>query len=514
MHKQTQKQSQTQSLSRTGVQTQTEKIPISSDIQENSDRINQILDIGSTNFDVGQRNVKILGRECQIYYTNSLVDSTIVVLLMREFMRLSNNNEHAADILKEIRQHLVHYQVQEIDSINEAVDYALTGRIVVLIDGETSGFNIDVRHYPGRSPQEPDVEKVVRGSKDGFTENIIENSGLIRRRIRDPRFRCEIMQIGERSKTDVCLCFLKDVTNPGLIKTLRKELKSICVDGIPMADNALEEFVMKQGWNPYPLVRYTGRPDVAAAHILEGHVVLITDTSPSVMILPTTLFHHLQHAEEYRQVTASGALLRWIRFIAVFSSIFLVPLWLLLVQDHLLPANLGFIGPNNKNYHIPLLMQIMIAEIGIETLRMAAIHTPTALSTALGLIAAVLIGQIAIEAGIFIPEVILYTSVAAIGGFATPSYELQLANKMVRLVLILAVGFFNVPGFMIATTLFIIYLSHVKNLNTPYLWPFIPFNPTGLYNILIRRALPTSVLRPSIVRPIDKYRQPKNSNKK
>lgn len=496
------------------MQKQSEKTPISADIKENAAKMRQILDFGPANFDMGERGIRLLGRECMVYYTNSLVDTSILVVLMREFMRFSNNNERVSDVFEEIKQHLVHEQVEEISTINDAVDKVLTGRMILLVDGETTGFSIDLRHYPGRQPQEPDVEKVVRGSKDGFTENIIENSGLIRRRIRDPRFRSEIMQVGERSKTDVCLCYLKDVANPGLLKTLRKELESITVDGIPMADNALEEFILKQGWNPFPLVRYTGRPDVAAAHLLEGHVVLITDTSPSVMILPTTLFHHLQHAEEYRQVTASGALLRWVRFIAVLASVFLVPLWLLLVQDHLLPPQLGFIGPDSKHFHIPLLVQILIAEVGIETLRMAAIHTPTSLSTALGLIAAVLVGQIAIEAGIFVPEVILYTSVAAIGGFATPSYELQLANKIIRMMLILAVGFFHVPGFMLMTTLSIVYLSHVKNLNTPYLWPFIPFNPTGLYNILIRRALPTSVLRPSIVRPLDKYRQPPKSKPK
>lgn len=493
---------------------QTDKKPLDRSIEENARKMKGILDIGPKNFDVGEREIMILGRDCRIYYTNSLVDSTIVVMMMREFMRLSNENEQTENVFQEIKQHLVHYQVEEITTIDDTVDKMLTGRIVLLIDGETTGFDIDLRHYPGRQPAEPDVEKVVRGSKDGFTENIIEDSGLIRRRIRDPHFRCEMMQIGVRSKTDICLCYLKDVANPGLLETLRKELRAICVDGIPMADNALEEFILKQAWNPFPLVRYTGRPDVAAAHIIEGHVVLITDTSPSVMILPTTLFHHLQHAEEYRQITVAGALQRWMRFIAVLGSVFLVPLWLLLVQEHLLPQQLSFIGPNSSHYHIPLLVQILIAEVGIEALRMAAIHTPTSLSTALGLIAAVLIGQIAIEAGIFIPEVILYTSVAAIGGFATPSYDLQLANKVVRIVLILAVGFLHVPGFMLTTTLLIIYLSHVMNLNTPYLWPFIPFNPIGLYNILIRRALPTSVLRPSIVRPLDKSRQPAKSKSK
>ncbi|MFT8316895.1 MAG: spore germination protein [Sporolactobacillus sp.] len=486
-----------------------EKTPISKQLKENEELLQKVLEIGPQNFDLGVRDIQILGRDCRIYYTNSLSDGMIVSILMSELMRLVNEHVPNDESFLVIKQHLVHYQVEEADQLNIVVDKMLTGRIALLIDGEEKALIIDLRHYPGRQPQEPDVEKVVRGAKDGFTENIIESSGLIRRRIRDPRLRCELMQIGERSKTDVCLCYLKDVANPGLLKTLRKELKQINVDGIPMADNALEEFILKQGWNPYPLVRFTGRPDVAASHLLEGHVILITDTSPSIMILPTTLFHHLQHVEEYRQVTAAGGMLRWTRFLAVLASVFLVPLWLLLVTHHLLPSGLDFIGPNATHYHLPLLIQILIAEAGIETLRMAAIHTPTALSTALGLIAAVLIGQIAIQVGVFVPEVILYTSVSAIGGFATPSYELQLANKITRLILILAAGLLGVPGFMIATTFFIVYLSHVTNLNTPYLWPFIPFNPTGLYNVLIRRALPTSVLRPSIVRPIDKYRQPK-----
>lgn len=486
-----------------------EDTPISKKLKENEDQLQTLLDIGPHNFDLGTRDLLILDRQCRIYYTNSLTDGMIVTLLITELLRLVHEMTQDNHTFEHIKQHLVHYQVEEGQTLNIIVDKMLTGRVALLIDGEDKALIIDLRHYPGRAPQEPDVEKVVRGAKDGFTENIIESSGLIRRRLRDPRLRCELIQIGERSKTDVCLCYLKDVANPGLLKTLRKELGSIKVDGIPMADNALEEFILQQGWNPYPLVRFTGRPDVAASHLLEGHVILITDTSPSIMILPTTLFHHLQHVEEYRQVTASGGMLRWTRFLAVFASVFLVPLWLLLVQQHLLPTGLGFIGPNNHNYHLPLLIQVLIAEAGIETLRLAAIHTPTSLSTALGLIAAVLIGQIAIQVGVFIPEVILYTSVSAIGGFATPSYELQLANKLTRLFLILAAGLFHVPGFMIAVTFVIIYLSHVTNLNTPYLWPFIPFNPTGLYNILIRRALPTSVLRPSIVRPLDKYRQPK-----
>ena len=164
-----------------------------------------------------------------------------------------------------------------------------------------------------------------------------------------------------------------------------------------------------------------------------------------------------------------------------------------------------------NTHKIPIVLQIFIADIGIEFLRMAAIHTPTPLSTAMGLIAAVLIGQIAIDVGLFVPEVILYASVATVGTFVTPSYELGMANKIARLVILIAVAIFKTPGFIIGSTLFILFLVGMKTLNTPYLWPFIPFQPKALSHIIFRRPFPGSIERPSIVHPQDKYRQPKES---
>ncbi len=467
------------------------------------------LGIGTgTNFDVGAREMKILDHQIEAYYCTGLCDSSFIIELFRELLRIEHIHKPGVNVKEVIKNHLAHQQVTEIKTLDEVVDQMLSGLIVVLIDGEEIGLVIDVRSYPGRTPEEPDIERVVRGSKDGFTENIINNTALIRRRIRDERYRNEILQVGERSKTDVCICYLQDVANPGLVKALKKALKKIEVDGVPMADKTLEEYIVNQGLNPYPLTRYTQRPDVAAAHILEGHVLIICDTSPSVIIFPTTFFHHLQHAEEYRQTPVVGALLRFSRFAAVLTSVFLVPLWILMVMHpDLLPHWLDFIGPNKKG-HIPLPMQILIAEIGIEIIRMAAVHTPSSLSTALGLIAAVLVGQIAVEVGVFSPEVILYTSVATIGSFATPSYELGLANKVTRVFLILLVLIFGVPGFMLGCLAVIVYLARVQNLNTPYLWPFIPFNPKAFLDVLVRTAMPDSNVRPSIVRPQDRKTQP------
>jgi stage V sporulation protein AF len=486
---------------------QKHQTPISQKLSDNEHFFKEKIGVG-TSFDLGIRKLKVLNKEVHIYYCNGLCDTQYIIQLLKEMVEINDNERQRAKAKQIIENRLIHQQVIPVENLDEAVDKLLSGLIVILMEGESTGFVVDVRSYPGRQPQEPDTEKVVRGARDGYVENIIVNTALTRRRIRDERLRHEIIQVGERSKTDICIAYIKDVADPGLVELIKKELKQIKIDGLTMADKTIEEFLVKQGYNPYPLVRYTERPDVAATHLLEGHVIIMVDTSPSVIIAPTTFFHHVQHAEEYRQSPAIGTFVRWVRFLGIFVSIFLLPLWYLFVMEpSLLPEKLSYIGPNEKA-NIPTIVQLFIADIGVEFLRMAAIHTPTPLSTAMGLIAAVLIGEIAIKVGLFVSEVILYISVSAIGSFATPSYELSIANKIARLFLLLAVALFKVPGFVIGVTIYILLLVQIRSLNTPYLWPFIPFNPSAFLQILVRRSVPGSKIRPSIVHPQNRQKQP------
>ena len=458
-------------------------------------------------FDVGFREIKVLKRNIQLYYVNGLVDSLLVVEIIKKLISINDDENEKTDMKDVIENRIVHQQVSAVPTLDEAIDQMLSGLLVIFMDGVSEAFVVDVRSYPGRSPEEPDTEKVIRGSRDGYTENIIQNTGLTRRRIRDERLRNEIIQIGERSKTDICISYLEDVADKNLVKTIKDELNLIDVDGLSMADKTIEEYIVHQGFNPYPLVRYTERPDVAATHLFEGHVIIMVDTSPSMIITPTTFFHHVQHAEEFREAPAVGTFVRWVRFSGIIASLFLLPLWLLLVlHPELLPEALKFIGPNETG-NVPIFMQMVIADIGIEFLRMAAIHTPTPLSTAMGLIAAVLIGQIAIDVGLFSAEVILYVAISAVGSFATPSYELSVANKIIRILLIIITAIFSVKGFVIGSTVYILWLISIRSLRTPYLWPFIPFNGKALGRILFRVSMPLAKTRPSIVRPNDKQSQ-------
>ncbi|NGQ94638.1 spore germination protein [Brevibacillus sp. SYP-B805] len=482
------------------------KSPITESAEENKSHLNEALGVGVT-YDVGVHEITIGGKEILLYYINGFADNHLVTMILRDLNDLKER-EMQGDVFELLyHRYIPYYQMATVKTRNEFIDKLLVGQIGLIIEGETQGIILDAKIFPGRTPEEPDTERVVRGAHDGFTETLVINTVLTRRRIRDERLRFEIVQIGQRSKTDVAIAYLQDVANPRLVKELKKRLQEIHVDGIPMAEKTVEEFIIGKSWNPFPLVRYTERPDVAAVHLLEGHVLVYVDTSPSVMITPTTYFHHVQHAEEFRQRPVVGAYLRWVRFFGILASIFLLPLWILLdLHPSYVPDELDFIGLKQKG-SIPLLAQFLLAEVGMDLMRMAAIHTPTPLATAMGLIAAVLVGEVAIKVGLFSPEVILYIAVAAVGTFATPSYELGLANRLVRIFLVLMTGIFSVTGLVASLVAILIVLAMTRSLDTPYLWPFIPFDFQGMKDTIFRLPIPLKGSRPGVIKAQNTSRQ-------
>lgn len=484
------------------------KTPISSKIVNVEKYMKSNIGIG-TSYDVDFREIVVLKRKMQLYFVNGLCDSELIVQILKMLIAINDYESNQPELKEIIQNRLVHEQLEIVNNMDEAVDQLLSGLVVIFIDGEKEGFVLDLRSYPGRMPEEPDTERVIRGARDGFTENVVINTALVRRRVRDTRLRNEMVRAGERSRTDICISYINDIADDGLIQTIKDKISEIEIDGLPTADKTVDEFILDKRWNVYPLIRYTERPDVVAAHLLEGHVIIMVDTSPSAIIIPTTYFHHLQHAEEYRQSPVVGTFVRWIRFSAVFLSIYLLPLWLLFTMEpSLLPKGIEFVGPN-KEGNIPIFLQIMFADIGVEFLRMAAIHTPTPLATSLGLIAAVLVGQIAVDVGFFSPEVILYVAISVIGTYVTPSYELGVSNKIIKWFILIGTALFGVSGFFIAITLNILYMVNTRALKTPYMWPLMPFNAYAMWNIIVRVPVPYANIRPSITHPKNAYRQPK-----
>jgi len=470
--------------------------------QKNVNYLNDRLGVDDS-FDVIKLDLEYAEREMALFLIDGFAKDDIMHLLMKFLAKLAPEDLEADTLTKLLKTYIPYIELDQVDDLNEAADLVLGGPSALVVEGIDKIIIIDARTYPSRSPAEPDLERVVRGSRDGYVETIIFNTALTRRRVRDRSLRMEYLQIGRRSKTDIAVCYLADIADSERVQHLKDTLKKIDTDGLPMAEKTVEEYLSGRHWNPYPSIRYTERPDTAATHLYEGHVLIIIDGSPSVMITPATYWHHMQHAEEFRQKPLVGAYLRFVRFIAVFASIFLLPLYYLFsVNQDLLPRALNFIGPADEGV-IPLIWQFLLAEIGMDMLRMAAIHSPASLATALGLVAAILIGQVSVEVGWFSYEVILYLAVAVIGTYATPSYELSLANHITRIFLLIITSLFGVIGYTAGIMLWILYLTKMKSHQIPYFWPFMPFSYRAFRDIFIRVPIPLKNRRPTFLNPQD-----------
>ena len=464
-------------------------VPVEKNIDETQKILEDKLGFGKS-FDVGQREIVVMERRIQLYYITGLVDSDLVVDLMTQLLLLNSLPHPNDDVFQTIHNRLVHQQVTVTDKVNDICTSVLSGLVAIIVDKETQAFVVDVRSYPGRGPSEPDTEKTVRGSRDGYTENIIVNTALTRRRIRTGKLRNIILKVGDQSKTDVVLMYIEDIADQSMVDEVKHRIEQVKVDGLTMTDKELEEFITGQVYNPYPLVRYTERPDVVAAHLYQGMIAIIVDTSPSVMIGPVTLFDHLTSVEEYRQTPAVGTFLRLIRYAGIIVSVFLMPTWLLFVlHPEYLPDFLNFIGPQEEGI-IPIVLQVISGEIGMEFLRLASIHTPTAISSALGIVSAILIGQVAVDVGLFGPEILFYVAVGALGAFVTPSYELGLANKMFKLFIIIGTALLGLWGYIGTIAVGLIFLATMKSFGKPYLYPLIPFNFKALLKSVIRYPIP------------------------
>lgn len=482
------------------------QIPVKDKFEDNIEYLIKELRIGK-NFDVIHRPLEYGGLKFAMFLIDGFAAANILLLIMKEIEKRKPEDFEEQPIDKLFKSFIPHVEVNTTEDLEEAIAQILAGQTAVVVEGGKQVILIDSREYPIRSPQEPDIERVVRGPRDGFVETIVFNLALIRRRVRDRSLVMEYVQVGERSKTDIALVYIDSIVDMDNVKMLRDQLEKISIDGVAMGEKTIEEFVFGRNYNPYPLVRYTERADTSAVHLMEGHVLIVVDGSPSVMICPSTYWHHLQHAEEYRQKPLVGVFLRWARYIAVIASLFLLPLWYTYAtNEQLLSERWKFIGVKDHG-EIALIWQFLIAEVGIEILRMAAIHTPNALATALGIVSAIIIGDVAVQVGIFTHEVVLYVAVAAIGTFATPSYELSLANRIFRVFFLIMVALFKVPGLVIGITLWILLLAATKSMNIPFLYPFIPFHPRDFRIMLARTPIPLKNSRANMLHPIDKTTQ-------
>ena len=461
---------------------------LSKDFDRNAERLDKLLGVGRS-LDVIARDFYAGRRRCRLYGIDGYGDSAVVERVLAHLLVLPSTVE-AQSAQEFIDRYITFAQANAENDLETLVIAVLQGKTLLLLDGYSDCVLMDAKQYPARGVDEPASGKVLRGAHDGFIETLLVNTALLRRRIRDPRLTLEGHQISEKSHADVALCYLEHKVDRDLLEEIRRKLDSIDIRSVSMSQESIAEALMKpQWWNPFPNVRYTERPDVATACIMEGSIILLTDNSPAAMILPTNFFDFVQEANDFYFPPLIGSYLRILRYVVFLLTLFITPVWYALVKSGATEGALHFLAIAEE-YEVPLLMQLLFAEFIVDLIKLTSLNTPPVFSNSFSMIGALVLGDFAVQAHWLVPEVLAYMAFVAIANFAQPSYELGYAFKLLRLMLLLFVAALDWVGLILGVAAIIALLVTNKPIaGKGYLFPLIPFDAKALRELLVRHPI-------------------------
>uniref|UniRef100_UPI004055D6EE spore germination protein n=1 Tax=Acetatifactor sp. TaxID=1872090 RepID=UPI004055D6EE len=451
--------------------------------------LNRILAVDK-NFDLVHRLIHVGDKEACMYFVDGFCKDDIMQKVLEYFMDMTPDRL-PMDKHDMTKFDVPYVEVEIGDEWRTLITSLLSGMFLLFIDGYSKVVMIDARTYPARSVSEPEKDKALRGSKDGFVETMIFNTALIRRRIRSTDLRMEMMNVGESSKTDIVVCYMDNRVDHKFLEEIKQKIQSIRVDALTMNQESLAECIYRRKWyNPFPKFKYTERPDSAAAQVLEGNIVILVDNSPSAMITPTTIFDVIDEADDYYFPPITGSYLRLARFLIALLTYLVTPTFLLLINHPaLIPESFSFIVLKEEA-NIPLLWQFLILELAIDGLKLAAVNTPSMLSTPLSVMAALVLGEFSVNSGWFSSEVMLYMAFVAIANYTQANYELGYALKFMRIITLLLTQFLGMWGYGLGIFVTVLSLACNRTVShTGYLYPLIPFNGKRLKERLLRTRI-------------------------
>ncbi len=467
-----------------------EKNKMSTSLSENMDYLNHYLSV-DTNFDIVYRVIQIGGRQACMYFIDGFCKDELMQKMLQYFMDMKEE-EMPANAHEMSKTSLPYVEVDLQDQWDQITYFIMSGVFALFIDGYDKCLLIDSRTYPARGVEEPEKDKVLRGSKDGFVETIVFNTALIRRRIRSPQLRMEMFHAGKSSQTDIVLCYMDNRVDHEFLNKIKERINNIQVDALTMNQESLAECLYKKKWyNPFPKFKFTERPDTAAAQILEGDVVILVDNSPSAMVTPTSIFDVVEEADDYYFPPITGTYLRLSRFLIAILTYIMTPTFLLLMQrPEWIPSGFEFIAVKDT-INIPLIWQFLLLELAIDGLRLAAVNTPNMLSTPLSVMAALVLGEFSVNSGWFNSEVMLYMAFVAIANYTQASYELSYAIKFMRIINLILTALFGAWGYFagIILTFMAIFTNRTVS-GKSYVYPLFPLNLKQLSKRFLRYRLP------------------------
>lgn len=438
-------------------------------------------------FDLVKRELVIANRRATMFFIDGLLKDDITEKIL-EFFYKNVKDENFKSALYFSQSAVPYVEVEVSAELKKVCTDVLSGISALIVEGFTEVILLDTRTYPQRSTSEPDNDKVLRGSRDGFVETLINNTALIRRRIRDTNLTVKAYSVGTQSHTDIAVIYMENKVDKKLLANLDKRLKAIDVPSLTMNQQSLVEALYKNLWyNPFPKVKHTERPDTTASAILDGNIVILVDNAPSALLLPTSIFDVLEEADDYYFPPVTGTYLKLARYFITIITVLITPLWLLAIQNpDYCPDFFRFVLLSEPQ-NIPVFWQLILMEVGIDGLRLAALNTPNSLTTPLSIIGAIALSEFAVDSGWVSMEAILYMALVTVANFTQPNFELGYSLKFCRILLLVLTYIFNVWGFIIAFVINLVLLCTNRTLsNKSYLYPLIPFNGKEFFRKILR----------------------------
>ena len=461
--------------------------------EANTEYLNEVFGIGK-NYDFVGRERIIAGHRARFYFVDGFANAAVMDRLFIYLAEL-DSLENVSDAEAFAAKYLPHTEATVQRDIDSFVYAVMCGTMGIIIDSINSvGITIDTRMYPMRSVGQSENDRVLRGAHDSFTETLKQNTTLLRRRVRDTNLRLHHLTVGDSSPCDVIVSYIEGKADEKYVREIKNKLSSIKVDTLTLGQQSLAECLIGRGWfDPFPKFRFTERPDTAAAHLFEGSIIVLVDTSPEAMILPTCLLDFMQETNDYYFPPLTGSYLRLLRYFVFAMTLLLTPTWYLLItHEAWIPEWLSFITVDME-CNMPILLQLYVVEFALDGLKLASMNTPSSLNNTFGVVGGLILGDFAVQIGWFVPEVIVYMAFVAIANFSQSSYELGYAFKFMRILLLTTTAIGGLWGYIIGLVLIVVLAASNKTVNgrRNYLYPLIPFNGKALKRLVVRERLRT-----------------------
>ncbi|MWV45691.1 spore germination protein [Paenibacillus sp. HJL G12] len=458
--------------------------PLSNDQQTNVETLRKIY---SNSVDVVFRSFLIGGKtQATLIYIEGLSDTeeintNLLRPLMEEF-------EEGLSLRQLFEKKVNISKIDALSTYEDCVEALSVGKPVLFHEGDSSGYALGLNRWDKRAIEEPEAEAGIRGPREGFTETISVSTAQLRRIIKSPALKIEPVKIGSYTQTQVLISYVEGIVDKNILEEVRTRLSRIEIDGV-LESSYVEEMIEDNPFSPFPQVKTTERPDTACNAILEGRVAILTEGTPFVLIVPTTLFSLLQSQEDYYQRFLISTLIRWLRYTFVTLSMLLPSLYVAILTFHLemVPTSLLItMSASRESVPFPALVEALLMEVTFEVLREAGVRLPKQVGAAVSIVGALVIGQAAVQAGIVSAPMVIVVAITGIASFMVPRYNIGIAFRILRFPVMFLAGALGLLGIMLGLIAILIHLCNLRSFGIPYLSPIAPFRSADLKDVAMR----------------------------